>query len=379
VPALASSIEGMPTVTVSGLPDLVAVLPYQLGYHPRSSVVAVCLHGRRMGMVARTDLTEAAHIPDVVGVLVPPLLRERPEVVLLIGYEDEAGRAEPVMAGVAAALEAAGVVVGDAAVVRADRWYALWGTAEGRCPPEGLPVPVAADVPGAASYVQAEVAPLADRDDLARLVAEDTAASAGVEAAVAALRARMESGRPPSRPGRVWGRILSTKDDVRSVAELSAGQVAAAAYSLHDLGWRDGLIASAAPGSLPLDALDRGVVRLLRRTVPGPGADVAAVTRVQARLLELCRRVPDACPEEAAEVCALTASVTWATGSGAVARDALDRALRLRPGHRLARLVEQLLDLGVRPTGLTGPSPGSGAVSNPDGEGPRGHPRLAAG
>ena len=62
----------MRTVTVSGPPDLIAVLPYQLGFHPRDCVVAVVLHGRRMGMVARADLVpDPAHVEDVVAASCP--------------------------------------------------------------------------------------------------------------------------------------------------------------------------------------------------------------------------------------------------------------------------------------------------------------------
>jgi GNAT superfamily N-acetyltransferase len=69
---------------------------------------------------------------------------------------------------------------------------------------------------------------------------------------------------------------------------------------------------------------------------------------LQGRLLEVCRAVPDACRAEAAAICTVVAHVAWAEGDGAVARAALDRALRLEPEYRLAGLLAQLVDAGLR-------------------------------
>ena len=66
------------------------------------------------------------------------------------------------------------------------------------------------------------------------------------------------------------------------------------------------------------------------------------------RLLLLCRSLPDSAPSAAAAVCTVTAHVAWADGDGAVARAALDRALRLEPGYRLAGLLARLVDHGLR-------------------------------
>ena len=66
------------------------------------------------------------------------------------------------------------------------------------------------------------------------------------------------------------------------------------------------------------------------------------------RLLALCRSVPDECPAEAAAVCTVAAHVAWVDGDGAIARAAVERALRLAPDYRLAQLLEQLIETGLR-------------------------------
>ena len=80
------------------------------------------------------------------------------------------------------------------------------------------------------------------------------------------------------------------------------------------------------------------------------------------RLLALCRSVPDECAVEAAALCTVAAHVAWIGGDGAIARVAVDRAVRLVPDYRLARLLERLIDLGLRLPPVTGQERGPGAL-----------------
>ena len=102
---------------------------------------------------------------------------------------------------------------------------------------------------------------------------------------------------------------------------------------------------------------------------PAPGAGVRRAGRAERgrpreagervdllqRLLALCRAVPDECRAEAAAVCTVAAHVAWVEGDGALARAALDRALRLVPDYRLALLLERLVDAGLRLPRRPGP------------------------
>ncbi len=355
--------------------DILAVLPYQLGYHPRDSAVAIALHARRVGMLARADRPPRGHEDALVATVLPPLLRERPDAVILVGYEDEPGGVGAVLDALADGLAEAGTRVADRLVVRDGRWSRPV-CPDGCCPAEEGPLPDASQVPGVAAFVEAERAPLSGRDDLPGLVAADREAGLGVARAVRVVRARQRSGRAPRRPVRAWGRILDTVGPPTGPGSVPPGEVAAAAYSLTDHAWRDALIAWVAPGSLPLGELDAAMVRALRRGVPRP-SDALAQTRVQARLLELCRRMPDETPAETAEVCAVTACVLWTAGQGALAREAADRALRVVPGHRLGGLIEQMLDLGVRPRTADGDTPRDGDVVADGAAGSRGRGRAA--
>jgi hypothetical protein len=72
------------------------------------------------------------------------------------------------------------------------------------------------------------------------------------------------------------------------------------------------------------------------------------------RLLALCRSVPDECPHEAAAVCTVAAHLAWVGGDGAIARAAVERALRLAPDYRLAQLLGRLVEVGLRLPQVTG-------------------------
>ncbi len=363
-------------ITLRGPGDVLAVLPYQLGYHPRDSIVAISLRGRRVGLVVRTDLPPDGEAESTVAGLVEPLVRDGATSVLLVGYEDEADASSPALVALVEQVEQRGIDVVDVVVVRDGRRYSPI-CSEPCCPPDGIPLPDPADVPGVAELVARGRSPLVSRDAVEALVAPDPTACEGVGDALA-VRAGMPGRRRRSAAAwRVLLRRSRTQEEPRVTggpARPSARVVADAVLGLADIAWRDGLVAWLAPGVLPAGLLDSSVLTLLRRELPtwaGMGMPQRAAPRLAVReaeapgsddgqerqellqrLLALCRSVPDDRPDEAAAMCTVTAHVAWESGDGAVARAAVDRARRLAPGYRLAQLLERLVDHGVRlPTG----------------------------
>jgi hypothetical protein len=380
--------------TIRGPREVLATLPYLLGYRPERSVVLVSLHGTGLGPVARLDLPDPRNVRVAVDALVAPVLRAAPDRALVIGYEDRRGESTAVTRALVRALECGGVEVVEELVVRGERWYAP-RCRRGCCPRGGRRLPRAEDVPAVADLVAVGRAPLPSRDALAGLVAPDPARGEAVLAATTTLR-RGGPALGDVRAGDLWARLVDVSDAAPAVQELTPAEVARLAVSLDDRTWRDGLVWWMCPEALPAEIFDDGTIRSLldqlgpprprhRRPAPsrarrarldrvpapraaGPvgarpatapsgedasvGSDrgsVEARDRLRQRLLDLCRAVPDSCPAEAAAVCTVAACVAWGHGDGAVARDAVDRALRLRPDHRLARLVHHLVDLGVPP------------------------------
>ena len=119
---------------------------------------------------------------------------------------------------------------------------------------------------------------------------------------------------------------------------------------------------------------DRAAVRASVEHHPGTGTThnrctVAAVTTTrEARDRYLTKRISDAAsvlPEliaaaqstpdthpGTADLCAVLAFLAYRTGDGALAQVAIDRALRVHPGHRLARLALDAIACGMPPEQL---------------------------
>jgi hypothetical protein len=372
----------MQKISISGPAELLAVLPFHLGFRPHRSAVVVCFHERRMGLVVRVDVCPRPEAAEAAAQLVPALRSESPTHVMLVGYEDEAGVAAALCDALAELLADEGVEVTDRLVVRGDRWYGLMCDC---CPEEGTPLRADADVPGVAGFVALGRTVLHDREALAALIepAPDAPRHLGdaIREFVDELEwARRLVSRPPGSsffpPGTVpgddselrrladeaiagWGRLLRGA----FAAGFPDAALAALAGSLRDVHLRDALIAWLCPGTLPADSFEPALVDALvdhlgpidERGGPGRAGRFGDVGEgqcgdqdreaVQARLEALCRAVP---AEHAAPVLAVVASFAWWCGDGARASVALEKALELEPDHRLCALLRRLVGLGVR-------------------------------
>jgi Domain of unknown function (DUF4192) len=352
------------TIHLSGPADVLTVLPYQLGFHPHDCLVVVSLHGTRMGLVQRLDLPPPEHVGDAVAAMMAPLRQEDPTAVLLIGFEQREGESCTILDEMADACVAHRVEVADRMVVRGGRWFDLDCT-QSCCPPEGLPLPAPSAVPAVAEFVGREIHPLPDRSALADQL-EPNRPLLSMEVLRLAddrLQLRQEAtntGDTELRRFRVreltaWSLVLCDKDDAAPIRVLSAQDRAMLAVSLTDVELRDGLIGWLCPGTLPQDLIDPVLFLQMSRALPEPpwldgdAADMAQVVgrqRIQRRLCELSAALPD---EWAAPTLTVLASFTWWRGDGALTRIALGRALRAQPQYRLARLLERMVDLAIRP------------------------------
>ncbi len=254
-------------ISLRGPGDVVAALPYQLGYHPAESVVLVCLLGRRVCLVARCDLPADGDVGPTAAALLEPVLREDVDGVVLVGYESEPEASHPLLLELVASLEAERVHVVDVAVVRGGRRYSPT-CSEPCCPPGGVPLPEPADVPAVAELVGLGRSPLGSRAAVAALVEPDPQAAPAVGASLGRRQ------RPPrvDVAVRAWGRVLDPPPARSAAAERHPrwppGVVAAAVGGLADVPLRDALVGWLAPGVLPAEVLDPGVVARLERTLP---------------------------------------------------------------------------------------------------------------
>src|SRR5690625_174584 len=79
-------------VSVSGLTEMLSVIPYMVGFHPCESMVVVCLHGprQRSGLVLRIDLPEPGDQARWIDELVARAARQSADGVLLVCYTSHA-------------------------------------------------------------------------------------------------------------------------------------------------------------------------------------------------------------------------------------------------------------------------------------------------
>ena len=352
------------TIHLSGPADVLAVLPYQLGFHPRDCLVAVSLHGTRMGLVQRIDLPPPEHVGDAVAAMMAPLRQDNPRSVLLIGFEEREGESRAMLDVMAGACGADGIEVTDRIVVRGGRWFAPY-CHRTCCPPEGLPLPAPSEIPAVAEFVGREICPLPDRSALADQLEPSRPLMSRALSALAgewlALRlAATDAGHEELDECRateldVWARVLCADDDAESIQALPSRDLAMLAVSLTDVDLRDALIAWLCPSTLPQELIDPMLLVQMSRALAEPPwlrgdvrdiEQVIALQRIERRLCELCAALPDVWAVSALTV---LATFTWWRGDGALTRIALDRALRVDPHYRLARLLERMVDLAIRP------------------------------
>jgi hypothetical protein len=331
--------------------ELIAAVPFLLGFHPCRSILLMALRQRRLNLTQRLDLPDAGQEFQAAAAMIGPLLRDQPDSALVIGYEDHPGQSRPIIDRLSALLAQNQIPMVDRLVVYEGRWRSLDCADPHCCPPDGTQVPEPADVPHiAAEFVGAGVAPLTARVDL-----QDSVEAQASAAHVGTILERMDIGGKetgalelsPDSVADSWARVV----DLRPDAPLpSVEDAAVTLISLRQVGIRDGIIAllmssTLAPDRLPADVRD--LTDAIRRKVPVPLTDHSWDRGLQQRLTALCRLAPD---EHAAAPLTVLASYSWWAGDGTIARVALERARRCDPTYRLALLLEAMLDLGIRAT-----------------------------
>lgn len=378
-------------VVVHSPEDLVAAVPYLVGFPPQQSLVVVAMRrsGRRqrLGMVARFDLPpigprrvrgeegSAGAIRALVRQVVEVLRRDAPDQVVLLVYDDAPCTMVPVWQRLVTRLEAAfravDVPVMDAMHVAGRRFRSYRCTDPGCCPPEGRPLdPESSEV--AAEFVARGSSPLASREALhAMVLPRDPEAGAAAEAAAAVELARLERTDHQDPAWRSWQtaslRLVQQVTDRYVAGEpgmdgLEAGRLLAA---LRDLPIRDAaclrFTSWARGGHREGDDQD-GAAPVLTRTdelladLPDEtvGADepVSSMLARDRALERFWLDLATSCDGRLALAPLTLLGVhVWSQGHGALALAAAQRALAIDPHYRLAALLEQALSLAVRPGG----------------------------
>lgn len=344
----------MTTVRLHRFSDIIALVPYQLGYQPENSIVVNGMKSGTAAVTARLDLPDPDDVEAAADVVDATMGRSHAQDLVLVGYETTAGDSELVARALRRRAEARGLAVAGDYVVRSDRWWCRTCDHAPACPPEGTEV-LRHHAPGVAEYVAMGRAPLASRSLLGEAVeprrplltaaVRDQISRYPVPPTVWDPAVGGEAVQAWARRGAVaWAHVLSCPGP-------RADEAALAVVSLRDLTWRDALVARLAPVAGLGAVVPASLLALLEQEgVPGGSepADADADLAIVRQLTWLAAAVPDDLGADAAAVLTVLACVHWAHGRGTEANVAVARALRVAPDYRLAQLVESLIGHGVR-------------------------------
>jgi Domain of unknown function (DUF4192) len=321
-PKPARLVRMTPSFLVRSATDVVAAVPYLLGFHPADSLVVVGMHDEQVVFTARYDLPPADLAEEQAKHLAVLIARQGINGATLLGY-GVAARVTPAVVQAAAEIRRTGITVLDVLRVTDGQFWSYLCEEAGCCP---KPCPPADSAVAAAATFAGQVA-LPDRD---ALVAQLAPVTGDERAAMAAATARAQgrltdefgadlSGDDFARLLRRAGRraVRDAERRYRSGRRLTDDEVAWLGVTLVDLEVRD--YAWERTGEeewrLPL------WTDVLRRVEPGYVPAPAA----------------------------LLSFAAWRQGSGALARDAAERALAQDPEYRMAAQMDELLGLGLSP------------------------------
>ena len=309
--------------------QVLAAVPYLLGFTPARSLVVLSLRGKQVGLTMRLDLDTP---PSELRTIVLNRLRAdgaTTTVLILFDPDDgpKAGGRPPSRPGsglarpLIRALRREGVAVKDALVVQKGRFWSYLCTEPACCPARGRPMPV----PGqpdhtlvASTFVAMGTAPLASREELSACI---EAAPPERQAALAPAFARAVA-EPAAYPLQRWWETVLRYTDAPPRRALPDSEIAHLVVGLGDVAVRDEVISWTA------------------------GAEITGVREVL-RVL-----APDAPPPFDVQVLASLAWAALSLGEGALAAVALERAHTIDPGHGLANLLGAALESGVTPQQL---------------------------
>jgi hypothetical protein len=127
--------------TLTSPHDLLAAIPFLIGYHPQDSLVLVALKDEAVGMAMRVDLPVGVSAEGY-DLLASHFLRDGADGAFIVAYVG-AGAVDPenVLINTSAALVRAGIDIKESLIVRNNRFRSMICSDLTCCPPEGSDIP----------------------------------------------------------------------------------------------------------------------------------------------------------------------------------------------------------------------------------------------
>ena len=320
--------------TLHGLGELIAYLPYEIGFQPTDSMVVVGLEDDRIQVVARLDLGGEEVLAPGVERIGRVFARAGVRTALCCAFVDgePAPRTVPtrLLETTSTALTSFDVDAAHLLLATDGRWWAHRCSC-GHCPRRPTPVPDPDRVDAVFESVVCGVAPHATRADLRASLHQRRA---GLARAIDA--APVPDG--PMPPSAVTAAMWEVLHGTTPIHELPVPVLASLSRAVADPAVRDEVFGWVAPG-IP-DHATGG------RLVGAQDVGSFDARAVRARLVQWLHCLPD---HSRPPVLTFIAGSAWSSGSGALAAVAVELALQIDPGYRLAWLLGQAVEHGVRP------------------------------
>ncbi|MEU6720060.1 DUF4192 domain-containing protein [Nonomuraea sp. NPDC046802] len=312
-----------PCLTLTSPLDILAAVPYLVGFHPSQSLIIIGLAGGQAKVVTRWSLPIP---PGTLASLTPLFAREAITEMVVVGY----GPGEAVTPAVDEARllgDNSGVRVGEALRAHEGRYWSYVCDLPACCPPQGTPYDLSTSRIAAEATVRGLVA-LPDREALERTIAPVTgpvrmAMRRATSEAIADVRAGLTRATDPDAFARQF--IAEGLARVRSV------------LSVHATGGR---LTDAEAARLGLDLT---ITRVRDEAWTLMHESHASLWKDLTRRLEP-RFIPPAA--------SLLAMSAWHAGNNVQATIALERALTIDPGYSMANLLMHALQQLLSPSVL---------------------------
>ncbi|MBA3266042.1 MAG: DUF4192 domain-containing protein [Nocardioidaceae bacterium] len=300
----------LPVVRAKGPADVLAMIPYLVGFVPTNSIVVIALEGPRkhFGPCIRMDLAGRDGAGTQADYLASVIAHHGFDPVIVVAFSQHRDRARAVIEQLESRLLEAGVEILELLRADGERWWSYQCTDGSCCDASGTPYDADSSAL-AATAVLAGMAKAAGRDDL-RACFEP--GSASLRAQVADSCSVLEASDLPDI-GQVLNGALATS------GPLSPEQLAALAV-----------------GAQPIASRDVAWSMMSRRNA--------------ASHLDVWAQVTRAAPDRLLPaVGSLAGFAAWLSGSGVLASHAAERVERVDPTYSMNRLLIRCLEMTVDP------------------------------
>jgi Domain of unknown function (DUF4192) len=158
--------------TLTSPHDLLAAIPFLIGYHPENSLVLISLKDDQIGMAMRADLPIEVS-PESYDLLASHIARDGASGAFIVAYlPDDLLDSDPILINASAALMRADIEVKESLVVWGNRFRSMLCSDATCCPPEGSAIPTIDTSRIAAEHVIAgHLMPFASVTDLVQSIA----------------------------------------------------------------------------------------------------------------------------------------------------------------------------------------------------------------